>query len=86
MEESMEIVHSHCAGLDVHKKTVVACAITPEPKGGWFREIQTFTTMTGELLKLSDWLLARGCTHVAIGLYWGILETSLQYSGSQRAR
>lgn len=62
----MEVVHSHCAGLDVHKKTVVACAITPDPKGGWRKEIQTFTTMTAELLKLSDWLLARGCTHLAM--------------------
>lgn len=69
----MEVVHSHCAGLDVHKKTVVACVITPNPQGGWHREIQTFTTMTGELLKLSDWLTSQGCTHVAMestGEYW----------------
>lgn len=69
----MEVVHSHCAGLDVHKKTVVACVITPNPQGGWQREIQTFTTMTGELLKLSDWLVSKACTHVAMestGEYW----------------
>ncbi|MEH1823824.1 MAG: hypothetical protein V7L22_00420 [Nostoc sp.] len=78
----MEVIHPRCAGLDVHKKTVVACAITPSPQGGWHKETQTFTTMTGELLKLSDWLLARECMHVAFGLYRRILETSLQHSGS----
>ena len=54
----MEVIHPRCAGLDVHKKTVVACAITPDANGKWRKEIVTFTTMTGELLKLSDWLLA----------------------------
>ncbi|MBD2352813.1 IS110 family RNA-guided transposase [Trichormus variabilis] len=81
----MEVIHPRCAGLDVHKKTVVACAITPSPQGGWHKETQTFTTMTGELLKLSDWLLARECTHVAMestGEYWkpvfNILEASFE--------
>lgn len=41
----MDVVHLYCAGLDVHKKTVVACVITPKPKGGWSKEIRTFTTM-----------------------------------------
>lgn len=81
----MEVIHPRCAGLDVHKKTVVACAITPSPQGGWHKETQTFTTMTGELLKLSDWLLARECTHVAMestGEYWkpvfNILEANFE--------
>ena len=29
----MEVVHERCAGLDVHKKTVVACVLTPGPGG-----------------------------------------------------
>jgi transposase len=81
----MEVIHPYCAGLDVHKKTVVACVITPRPKGGWHREIQTFTTMTGELLRLSDWLTSQECTHVAMestGEYWkpifNILESSFE--------
>jgi transposase len=81
----MEVIHPRCAELDVHKKTVVACAITPDAKGGWCKEIQTFTTMTGDLLKLSDWLLARQVTHVAMestGEYWkpvfNILEASFE--------
>jgi transposase len=69
----MQVVYRHCAGLDVHKKTVVACAITPKSSGGWHKEIRTFTTMTKDLLKLSDWLTSQGCTHVAMestGEYW----------------
>jgi transposase len=64
----MQIMHERCAGLDVHKKTVVACVVTP---GG--QEIRTFSTMTVDLLGLSDWLLVCGCTHVAMestGDYW----------------
>jgi transposase len=63
----MHIMYERCAGLDVHK-TVVACVLTPEG-----RETRTFGTMTAELLALADWLLAYGCTHVAIestGDYW----------------
>ena len=42
----MEIVYSHCAGLDVHKKTVVACCITPDAQGRPQVETRTFGTMT----------------------------------------
>ncbi len=69
----MQVVHTHCAGLDVHKKTVVACVITPKNSGKWHKEIRTFTTMTKDLLNLSDWLTSHGCTHVAMestGEYW----------------
>jgi transposase len=69
----MQVLYTHCAGLDVHKKTVVACLITPDPQGGWHQEMRSFSTMTRDLLALSDWLLAAGCTHVAMestGEYW----------------
>jgi hypothetical protein len=49
----MQVVHQHCAGLDVHKKTVVACVITPKEKGRWEKEIRTFSTMTKDLLNLA---------------------------------
>ncbi|HVC77479.1 MAG TPA: IS110 family transposase [Candidatus Micrarchaeaceae archaeon] len=64
----MEVVHEKCAGLDVHKKTVVACVITPGHK-----EVRTFGTMTRELMGLADWLSSLGVTHVAMestGVYW----------------
>jgi transposase len=69
----MHIMYERCAGLDVHKKTVVVCMLTPDGQGGWSQEIRTFGTMTVDLLALADWLLACGCTHVAIestGDYW----------------
>ena len=50
----MEVLYPRCCGLDVHKKTVVACAITPEGK-----EIHTFKTMTSDLLELADWIDAK---------------------------
>jgi transposase len=69
----MDVIFPACAGLDVHKKTVVACCITPgrgrEPQ----RETRTFATMTDDLLALSDWLTHQGVTHVAMestGEFW----------------
>lgn len=64
----MQVCHERCAGLDVHKKTVVVCALTPEG-----REIRTFSTMTQDLLELSQWLQERECRVVAMestGVYW----------------
>jgi transposase len=69
----MQVVHERCAGLDVHKKTVVACRITPQAEGGWRREIRTFGTLTDELLTLADWLRVGGVSHIAMestGVYW----------------
>ena len=69
----MDIVYTHCAGLDVHKKTVVAAIIVPDEGGELHRETRTFGTMTADLLGLSDWLLGAGVTHVAMestGEYW----------------
>ena len=64
----MRVVHDRCCGLDVHKKSVVACVMTPESQ-----ETRTFGTTTRRLLELSDWLRERRVTHVAMestGVYW----------------
>jgi transposase len=69
----MEIVHTDCAGLDVHKKTVVAAIIVSNDAGGLRKEVRTFDTMTSDLLALSDWLLGSGVSYVAMestGEYW----------------
>jgi transposase len=69
----MEVIYSCCCGLDVHKKTVVACLITSAEGQPPRKEVRTFRTMTGELLALADWLQSAGCTHVAMestGVYW----------------
>jgi transposase len=69
----MEVVHERCCGLDVHKKSVVACRMTPGQEGLVQKEVRTFGTMTDELLSLSQWLDVAGVTHVAMessGVYW----------------
>jgi len=53
----MDVVFAHCAGLDVHKKSVTACRLVSdstgqEPEG--VAELRTFGTMTIELLALAD--------------------------------
>jgi transposase len=75
----MEILYPRCCGLDIHKKVVVACIITP--KG---RETRSFSTMTDDLLELKTWLLESKVTHVAMestGIFWkpifNLLEDSL---------
>src|SRR5574337_1928565 len=69
----MEKIYERCCGLDVHKKTVVACLRVPGARGRRTSEVRTFGTMTPELLARADWLLQAGCTHVAMestGVYW----------------
>jgi transposase len=69
----MEILYSACAGLDVHKDTVVACVRRVTAKGQTRRQTRAFGTMTAHLLELGDWLADQGVTHVAMestGVYW----------------
>jgi len=69
----MQVVHARCAGLDVHKRTVVACVLLTQPEGTVERDVRTFGTMTADLLALADWLAARKITHVAMestGVFW----------------
>ncbi len=72
----MDVVYERCCGLDIHKRTVVACLVVPEADGSGDRprkEVRTFGTMTDDLLALADWLAAAGVTHVAMestGVYW----------------
>ena len=68
----MEVLYPHCAGLDVHKETVVAC-MRHMVGGTVKREVRTFDTTTTGLLALADWLASEGCTVVAMeatGVYW----------------
>ncbi len=79
----MEVVHERCCGLDIHKKLIVACAITPGSSGQPRRQVRTFGTMTDELQQLSGWLSEQGVTHVAMestGSYWKPLFNVLEES------
>src|SRR5215216_6124239 len=69
----MDVVYERCCGLDVHKRTVVACLLTPGPQGQPQKAVRTFGTMTGDVLALAEWLAAAGCSHVAMEgtrVYW----------------
>jgi transposase len=80
----MDVSFTHCAGLDVHKKTVMACRVTPDPSGeqaDGIMELKACGAMTVDLLALSDWLAAAGITPVAMestGEYWTPLYTILE--------
>jgi transposase len=64
----MDVLIERACGLDVHKKSITACNVTPEGK-----EIRTFRTHTIFLLELIDWIKEHRCTHVAMestGVFW----------------
>lgn len=81
----MDILYTRCAGLDVHKVTVVACVRHVDSGGKVHKEVRTFETTTRGLLALADWLRVEGVTHAAMestGVYWkpvfNILEGQVQ--------
>src|SRR6266516_1827316 len=77
----MDAIYERCCGLDIHKRTVVACLIVPGSGRQSRKEIRTFGTMTDDLLVLGDWLAAEGVTHVAMestGVFWKPLFNLLE--------
>jgi transposase len=69
----MDVLVERCAGLDVHKDTVVACVRTPGKGGKRDQQTRTFGTMTADLLALADWLAVIGvqrCGMESTGVYW----------------
>ena len=69
----MRVMNERCAGLDVHQKTVVVCALMGTVGSEPELERRSWGTTTSQLLELSDWLRERGITHVAMestGVYW----------------
>lgn len=76
----MEIISEYVCGMDVHKKSITACILTPKKK-----EIRTFGTMTDDLLLLVDWIQSKKCTHVAMestGVYWKPIYNLLELEAS----
>jgi transposase len=69
----MDVLHERVAGLDVHKKVVVACVRSPGRGRQRHAETREFDTYLGGLEDLRDWLVAERVTHVAMeatGVYW----------------
>lgn len=72
----MDIVYKVCCGLDVHKKTIVACIIKNKS-----RETVTFGTMTANIIELTDWIKSNSCEAVAMestGVYWKSIYNLLE--------
>jgi transposase len=79
----MQVVHMRCAGLDVHKKSVVAAVRLLNPDGALTTQVRTFGTTTSALLDLVAWLLNLEVTHVAMestGEFWKPLYNLLEGS------
>ena len=80
----MQVIHHRCAGLDVHKRTVVACVLVTQAGGAARSEVRTFGTMTADLRALSEWLRERQVERVVLestGVYWWPVFTILEEGG-----
>jgi transposase len=76
----MNILYPRVCGLDVHKKMVVACIITPDEE----KETRTFSTMTDGVISLVEWIKSKECTHVAMestASYWKPIYNLLELEG-----
>jgi transposase len=80
----MQVLYVRCAGLDVHKKTVVACVLVMGEDGRVQEQVRSFGTMTGELSALSRWLQEQQVEQVALestGVYWWPVFNLLEEDG-----
>lgn len=69
----MDVIHERCAGLDVHKTSVVACLRIAGDGVAPRSTVRTFGTTTRDLEALAKWLSSEEVTHVAMestGVYW----------------
>jgi transposase len=77
----MDVVYPRVAGLDIHKKLVVACRIIPGTGAQVQREVRSFGATTAAIEELSEWLAEGDVTHVAMeatGVYWKPLFNLLE--------
>lgn len=69
----MDIILTHCAGLDVHQKNIVVSVLIGKEDEIPHIETRTFSTMTRNLFEMLKWLEENGVTHIAMestGVYW----------------
>src|SRR5438046_3346563 len=75
----MRVVHERCCGMDVHKRTVVACVLSPDGQ-----QTRTVGTMTRDLHALAEWLRSLDVSHVAMestGVFWQPIYNVLEDTG-----
>ncbi len=79
----MQVMYERCCGLDIHKRSISACLLTPDLDRTKKKAVRTFGTTTADLLQLRTWLINAGCTHVAMestGPYWKPIYNLLESS------
>lgn len=88
----MQLLYPCCAGLDVHKRTVVGCVLLSRAGGQVEKHLKTFGTTTRQILELLEWLVGLGVTHAVMestGVYWWpvyqLLEGHLQLTVANAA-
>jgi transposase len=81
----MDVIHPHCAGIDVHKDTVVVCVRHRQADGTDASTVRTYGTTTQALEQLALWLADEQIPIAAMestGVYWqpvwNILEGALE--------
>jgi hypothetical protein len=75
-------LHPRCAGLDVHKKTVVA-AVRVVEHGKVGSEVRTFETTTAGLIALAEWLSEHGVTAVVLRTIYHMLKDGTCYEANR---
>jgi len=73
LSSTVDIVYPVCCGMDVHKNFLVACIATTDERSHTTHQIRRFSTFTGDLRKLADWLSQNNCRDVCMessGKYW----------------
>jgi transposase len=83
MAEVLTVIYRWVCGLDVHKKSVMACVRGVDAQGQVVSKVRRFGTMTRDLLELGEWLKAMGVTHVAMestGVFWKPIYNLLEGS------
>ena len=69
----LKIVYPVCCGIGVRKSFVVACIAATDDKGVTTYKRRRFSTFTGDLRLLAQWLADNGCWDVCMestGKYW----------------
>ena len=75
----MEVIYERCCGIDVHKKSIVACLMVGKKK-----ETRTFGTMTDDIIEMMEWLSDNECEAIAMestGVYWKPVYNLLELFG-----
>jgi hypothetical protein len=73
MARTVEIVYPVCCGMDVHKSFLIACIAVTDEHSHTEHHIRRFSTFTGDLRRLADWLTSFDCHDVCMescGKYW----------------